>query len=124
MNSWFPYNNGRSIGIRSAEGGRIVRDEEHLLGARMTIKQGYKYVTVSCSIAGKIDHTRFFNGITAAKREYLIMQKELNKVIQQAVKDEDDSTNDDSSTEDESEDGEEIEPVKKRKRKKMKYKRK
>ena len=81
MNSWFPYNNGRSIGIRSAEGGRIVRDEEHLLGARMTIKQGYKYVTVSCRIAGKIDHTRFFNGITAAKREYLIMQKELNKVI-------------------------------------------
>jgi len=81
MNSWLPYNNGRSIGIRSVEGGRIVRDEEHLLGARMTIKQGYKYVTVSCSIAGKIDHARFFYEITAANREYINMQKELISVI-------------------------------------------
>lgn len=81
MSNWKPYNNGRSIGMKSFEGGTIIRDEEHSLGARMTIKQGSNYITVSCSIAGKIDHTRFFKEMRGAEKEYQIMQKELDKVI-------------------------------------------
>ncbi len=81
MSKWQPYNRGRSIGVKGSENSKVVRDEEHPLGARMTIKQGQDYVSVSCSIAGKIDHTRFFNKMNAAEREYKIMQKELAKVI-------------------------------------------
>ena len=81
MNNWQPYNHGRSLGMKSSEGSKIVRDEEHPLGARMTIKQGGDYVSVSCSISGKIDHTRFFKEMTAAEREYATMQKELVKVM-------------------------------------------
>lgn len=81
MNDWQPYNRGRSIGVKGSEGGRIVRDEEHPLGARMTIKQGKDYVSVSCSISGKIDHTRFFKEMKAAEREYSTMQNEMTKVI-------------------------------------------
>ena len=69
MSNWQPYNRGRSIGIKGSEGGTIVRDEEHLLGARMTIKQGKDYVSISCNISGMIDHTRFFKGMKAAERE-------------------------------------------------------
>jgi len=81
FSQWIPYNNGRSIGLRGSEGSEIVRDEEHPHGARMTIKQGQGYVSVSCNIAGKIDHTRFFDGMNVAEREYKAMQKELERVI-------------------------------------------
>lgn len=81
MSKWKPYNRGRSIGIKGAEGSTIVRDEEHPLGARMTIKQGNDYVSVSCNISGKIDHTRFFKEMRGAEREYANMQKELAKVL-------------------------------------------
>ena len=81
MSNWLPYNRGRSIGIKGSEGGTIVRDEEYPLGARMTIKQGKDYVSVSCNISGMIDHTRFFKGMRAAEREYSTMQAELAKVM-------------------------------------------
>jgi hypothetical protein len=81
MSNWQPYNRGRSIGITGSEGGMIIRDEEHPLGARMTIKQGKDYVSVSCNISGMIDHTRFFKGMKAAEREYVTMQVELAKVM-------------------------------------------
>ena len=81
MSKWNPYNRGRSIGVKGSEGSVIVRDEEHPLGARMTIKQGKDYVSVSCNIAGKIDHTRFFKEMRAADREYTVMQKEMEKVL-------------------------------------------
>jgi len=81
MSKWQPYNHGRSIGVRGSEGGTIVRDEEHPQGARMTIKQGKDYVSVSCSISGMVDHTRFFKGMKAAEREYSTMQAELAGVM-------------------------------------------
>ncbi len=77
MSKWQPYNHGRSIGVKSAEGGKVVRDEEHPQGARITIKQGREYIAVSCNISGKIDHTRFFKEMRAAEREYESMQKEI-----------------------------------------------
>ncbi len=81
MSDWQPYNNGRSIGVKGSEGGTIIRDEEHPLGARMTIKQGQDYVSVSCTISGMIDHTRFFKEMRAAEHEYATMKKELVKVM-------------------------------------------
>ena len=81
MSDWRPYNQGRSLGMQGAEGNPIVRDEDHPLGARMTIKQGDDYVSVSCSITGKIDHTRFFREMKTAEREYEAMQKEMARVL-------------------------------------------
>jgi len=81
MSDWLPYNQGRSIGVKGSEGSKIIRDEEHPLGARMTIKQGQDYVSVSCTISGKIDHTRFFKEMSAAEQEYSTMKKEMTRVI-------------------------------------------
>lgn len=81
MSKWKPYNRGRSIGVKGSEGSVILRDEEHPLGARMTIKQGKDFVSVSCNISGKIDHTRFFKEMRGAEREYANMQKEMEKVL-------------------------------------------
>ena len=37
--SWFEFDNGFSIGQTGAEGGEIVRAEEHFFGARITLEE-------------------------------------------------------------------------------------
>jgi hypothetical protein len=80
MSSWRSYNHGRTIGTKSPEGGVIVRDEEHLLGARITLKEAREYISISCNISGRIDHSRFFRNMSDAQREYDVMKDELVRV--------------------------------------------
>ncbi len=82
MSKWSPYENGKSIGTVSSEGGVILRDEEHEDGARITLKQGNDYVSVACHIYGWTDHTRFFGTIVEAQREYLNMKTALNEMME------------------------------------------
>ena len=60
----------------------ILRDEEHEAGARLTLKRGSNYVSVSCSIYGWMDHTRFFGTVTEAQREYLLMKPSLANMVE------------------------------------------
>ena len=82
MNNWVAYKDGMSIGKISAEGGVILVDEEHESGGRMTLKQGKTFISVSCHIYGWIDHTRFFNSINDAKREYILMKKFMTHMLE------------------------------------------
>ena len=81
MSDWQPFNQGQSIGMKSSEGGVIVRDERHPLGARIILKQGKGYISISCNISGRIDHTRFFTKMSDAQREYDLMKVELAKIV-------------------------------------------
>ncbi len=81
MSSWSAYNHGRSIGKTSAEGGLIMRDEEHPGGARITFKRGSGYISVSCYLYGWMDHTRFFGTASDAQREYVAMKAALLTVL-------------------------------------------
>ena len=74
MSKWSIFNKGRTIGSVSAEGGLILSDEEHEEGARITLKRGTGYVSVSLIVFGWIDHTRFFNTDTDAQCEYRAMK--------------------------------------------------
>jgi hypothetical protein len=82
MSSWFAYKGGRSIGSVGAEGGEILRDEEHEAGARVTLKRGSSYVSVSCNVYGWMDHTRFFGSVTEAQREYILMKSFLGNMVE------------------------------------------
>ncbi|MBV5330965.1 hypothetical protein JZU69_00755 [bacterium] len=82
MSSWFEYDDGRSIGSVGAEGGVILRDEEHESGARVTLKRGSSYISVSCNVYGWMDHTRFFGSLTEAQREYLLMKPSLANMVE------------------------------------------
>jgi hypothetical protein len=82
MSSWFAYKDGRSIGSVGAEGGEILSDEEHEAGARVTLKRGTSYVSVSCNVYGWMDHTRFFGSITEAQREYILMKSSLGNMVE------------------------------------------
>jgi hypothetical protein len=87
MNNWFVYGGGNTIGSVGAEGGLVLRDEEHELGARLTLKRGETYVSVSCSIYGWMDHTRFFGTVTDAQREYLLMKPPLTSMVENILSD-------------------------------------
>ncbi len=82
MGNWFAYKNGDSIGSVGTEGGVTLLDEEHWAGARLTLKRGSNCVSVSCSIYGWMDHTRFFGAVTDAQREYLIMRPQLANMVE------------------------------------------
>ncbi len=82
MSNWIAYDNGNTIGSVGAEGGVILRDEEHELGARLTLKRGGSYISVSCSIRGWMDHTRFFATEAEAQREYLLMKPPLANMVE------------------------------------------
>ena len=82
MSKWLAYDDGNTIGSVGAEGGVILRDEEHESGARVTLKRGISYISVSCSIYGWMDHTRFFNSVPEAQREYLLMKPLLAHMVE------------------------------------------
>ncbi len=80
MNDWRPFNHGRTIGLTSPEGGVIVRDETHPLGVRIVLKEAREYISISCNIIGRIDHSRFFRKLSDAQGEYEVMKNELVEV--------------------------------------------
>jgi hypothetical protein len=82
MSNWFAYDDGRSIGSKGAEGGVILSDEEHEAGARVTLKHGSSYISVSCNVYGWIDHTRFFSSVSEAQREYVLMKSSLGNMVE------------------------------------------
>jgi hypothetical protein len=81
MSDWRPFNHGQTIGMKSPEGGVIVRDEEYPLGARIILKEANEYISISCNISGRIDHSRFFRKLSDAQNEYEVMKDELVKVV-------------------------------------------
>lgn len=81
MSNWLAYDGGKSVGKVSVDGAVILRDDEHELGARITLKRSNSFVSVACHIYGRTDHTRFFNGVSDAAREYAVMKTALDHVM-------------------------------------------
>ncbi len=81
MSSWSIYNKGKTIGTTTAEGGLILSDEFNDDGARITLKRGNSYVSVSMHIKGWMDHSRFFSTDSDAQREYRAMRSAVITVL-------------------------------------------
>jgi len=81
MSSWSIYNHGKTIGTKGAEGGVILSDESHEKGARITLKRGDAFISVSISIRGWMDHTRFFATDADSQREYRAMRAAVLNVL-------------------------------------------
>ena len=56
-------------------------DEQHTNLARITLKRGKSYVSISLNIYGWMDHTRFFNSDIDAQREYKAMRSSITDVL-------------------------------------------
>ena len=91
---WRPYDKSTTVGQRGSEGGIILRDEEHDLGARVTLEQHCTNgvpVAVTCGVYGWFFHTRFLSNKDEA--EFPVMLDDLASILH-AIPDVNDSDGD------------------------------
>jgi hypothetical protein len=79
---WEPFDGGATVGQRGSEDGVIFRDEEHKLGARITLERDCAHgvpFAVSCGIYGWFFHTRFVG--SEAEAEFPAMMEGLEAIL-------------------------------------------
>ncbi len=83
--SWHAYRDGSTIGTGGSEDGRILRDEEHDDGARVTLEavslSHRAPFAITCGVYGAMVHTCFFGSETAAQQTFEEIKLELVKVL-------------------------------------------
>ncbi len=81
--TWHAFGNGTSIGTKGSEGGTIVLDEEHEVGARITLEQDGQIApwAITCGVYGLMFHTRFFAARPTAEAEYEAMKAALDEIL-------------------------------------------
>ena len=67
---WQPFENGGTLGQIGSEEGIIVHDEEHSLGARISLERDTIVApfAITCGIYGWMLHTRYFSSRTKPGR--------------------------------------------------------
>ena len=64
----------------------MVHDEEHLLGARITLERAASIApfSITCGIYGWMMHTRFFSSEAEAQSQYDLMKQSLSALLEAA----------------------------------------
>src|SRR5215510_15044731 len=67
----------------SSEGGKVVLDQEHDLGARITLERECRCApfAITCGIYGWMVHTRFLSSEAEARTDYVHMQDALAEIL-------------------------------------------
>ncbi|MGA2753523.1 MAG: hypothetical protein ABSE53_07120 [Terracidiphilus sp.] len=83
---WHPSENGATLGETGSEEGIVVRDEEHSLGARITLEREARIApfAITCGIYGWMMHTRFFGTEAEAEAQYDLMKTSLSELLEAA----------------------------------------
>jgi len=80
---WEQFDGGLSIKQIGSENGKIVKDEEHSFGARITIeKEGVTApYSITCGIYGIFCHTAFYGNEQETYIKYEDMKKDIEVFI-------------------------------------------
>ena len=88
---WRSFENGETIGTRGSEDGAILLDEEHALGARITLESRTRSgrgsspppipFAITCGIYGLFVHTCYFSHETHARNAYAEMKIGLDRIL-------------------------------------------
>src|SRR5688500_11957852 len=80
---WINFDQGKSIGQKGSEGGKIIRDEENTFGARVTLEaQGnIAPFSISRGIYDLMYHTGFFTTSAEGQRCFELYKKKIEMVI-------------------------------------------
>jgi hypothetical protein len=82
---WHPFDRGATVGTTGSEGGRIVCDEEHPAGVRVTLEEGgHTPWSITCGVYGLMVHTIFFSEANEAQPAWERIKGELLRVAQGA----------------------------------------
>jgi len=82
--TWAPFvDETGCAGAQGSEGGIIVVDEEHELGARITLERDAPAApyAITCGVYGWMVHTRYFSDCEVARREYEVMKASLVHIL-------------------------------------------
>ena len=80
--SWTPCENGSTIGAAGSEGGVILRDEEHEMGARITLEEcGDPPFAIRCDLHGVMTHAAFAASELEANDAYDAMKAEIEILL-------------------------------------------
>jgi hypothetical protein len=82
---WHAFDDGKTLGQKGSEKGETIRDEEHDLGARITLERNAEVApfAITCGIYGLMVHTRFFETEDEAIAECHKMKASLSEIVQQ-----------------------------------------
>lgn len=85
---WHPAEDGATVGKAGSEEGVVVRDEEHALGARITLERDARIApfAITCGIYGWMMHTRWFDEKAEAEAQYEQMKAALGAMLDAAEK--------------------------------------
>ena len=78
---WKPFASGSSLGEAGSEGGVILRDEELVSSARITLEQADSRLAITCGVYGWMLHTRFFAARATAEHEFDKMRRDLQSIV-------------------------------------------
>ncbi len=89
-NNWHLFENGQTLGTQGTEHGRILQDEEHRDGARITLEQCQSPpFAITCGIYGLMFHTAFASEEQEAKNMFVEMKNGLEEILQLILDDDD-----------------------------------
>lgn len=76
---WKPMAEGSTLGLEGAEGGTIVRDEEHPAGLRLTLEEdpARSFHALTCTVSAWLVHRRYFSTDAEAQAAWDEMQPAL-----------------------------------------------
>jgi hypothetical protein len=82
MSDWYSFKNGESTGQTGSERGKILRDDEHGDGARVTLENvPNNRITITCGIYGGMVHTRFSDSEASAQIAFNEAKCELANIL-------------------------------------------
>lgn len=80
--TWYPVDGGSTVGTAGTESGRVLCDEEHAAGARITLERGGNApFGITCGIYGCFVHTAFASTETEATTKYAAMKSRLGELL-------------------------------------------
>ena len=84
--SWRPFEDGKTLGLPGSEEGIVVRDEEHSLGARITLERAASVApfAITCGIYGWMIHTCYLSSEAEADSQYDLMKNSLTALLEAA----------------------------------------
>lgn len=82
---WHPYQNGASIGALGSEEGVIVQDDEHVVGARITLERRNgesAQFAITCGLYGWFFQARYCTSEEEGRRDVEQMKLGLDQIIE------------------------------------------
>jgi hypothetical protein len=81
--TWLPFEQGSTIGARGSEEGTILLDEEHDLGARITLERECRKIpfAITCGIYGWMVHTTYASSRDEADALVLGIRADLERIL-------------------------------------------